>query len=514
MSAGRDADSPQPAVTKTQTDTAAWRSLGLVGCLTAGATALYWPTIQSLVEQWENVANLTYTHGYLVAAICVWLLFRNRSLFGDFTWSPRAAGALVLASFAWLISYRSGIEIFHQLLLPPILWLAVCSAVGRRTAAACTPAFAYFYFAIPVWSFGNDILQYVTVDAVRIMLAIASVPAYVVDNYVHIPSGTFEIAGGCSGLHFFIVALAISALYGELQRDSIRIRVALICLAALLGVVSNWIRVFTIIVAGYLTDMQHSLIRHGHYYFGWEVFAVTMIVFFLIARRMPVSTHAPGGELGRDLVGSGVNGILKIGIPVTLAALAFGPVWAALGSSASHATATAELPVHLPGWQSRPVKDSPAHWKPIFIAADAEDLRDYQGETQTVSAYTAVYVDQRQGKEIVAYTNSIAGAVDTAILSQERVQLASTAYGELTTRETSGQSALVWYRYEVGTHQMISGVGEQLWYGIHSLTGSPRSRVVVLRAGCASDCSDARRALRGFAEALRVAQSREASGLR
>jgi len=55
-----------------------------------------------------------------------------------------------------------------------------------------------------------------------------------VDNYVHIPSGTFEIAGGCSGLHFFIVALAISALYGELQRDSIKIRVALICLAALL----------------------------------------------------------------------------------------------------------------------------------------------------------------------------------------------------------------------------------------------------------------------------------------
>jgi len=166
-----------------------------------------------------------------------------------------------------------------------------------------------------------------------------------------------------------------------------------------------------------------------------------------------------------------------------------------------------------PGWQSHAVTDAPAHWKPIFTAADAEDLRDYQGESQTVSAYTAVYVDQRQGKEMVAYTNSIAGAANTAILSSDRVQLTSSAYGELSTRESSGQSALVWYRYEVGAHQMISGIGEQLWYGMHSLTGAPRSRVLVLRAGCASDCSVARRALQDFAEALEVAQSREASVL-
>jgi len=74
-------------VTKTQTDTAAWRSLGCVGCLTAVGVALYWTTLRSLAEQWEDVVNLTYTHGYLVAAICVWLLFRNRALYRDFRWS-------------------------------------------------------------------------------------------------------------------------------------------------------------------------------------------------------------------------------------------------------------------------------------------------------------------------------------------------------------------------------------------------------------------------------------------
>ena len=51
----------------------------------------------------------------------------------------------------------------------------------------------------------------------------------------HVPAGSLEIAGGCSGLHFFIVGVAIAALYGELNRDSLRTRVQLVALAALLA---------------------------------------------------------------------------------------------------------------------------------------------------------------------------------------------------------------------------------------------------------------------------------------
>ncbi len=40
-------------------------------------------------------------------------------------------------------------------------------------------------------------------------------------------------------------------------------------------------------VAGYLTDMQHYLVRVDHYYFGWALFAVAMAVFFLLARGKP-----------------------------------------------------------------------------------------------------------------------------------------------------------------------------------------------------------------------------------
>jgi hypothetical protein len=58
---------------------------------------------------------------------------------------------------------------------------------------------------------------------------------------------------------------------------------------------------------------------------------------------------------------------------------------------------------------------------------------------------------------------------------------------------------------------MTSGIQEQLWYGIKSLTGTAVSRVIVLRADCAKDCSAARQSLLGFAEALESLQSSETS---
>jgi hypothetical protein len=131
-----------------------------------------------------------------------------------------------------------------------------------------------------------------------------------------------------------------------------------------------------------------------------------MVVFFLIARRMPVSTRAPVDGLGRDSMNTG---ILKVAVPVTLAALAFGPLWVAVTPSAPDAAAaSAKLPSRVAGWQAHAVADAPARWKPVFVAADAVDLQDYRGDLQTVSAFAAVYVDQRQGKEMVGYANSVA----------------------------------------------------------------------------------------------------------
>ena len=49
---------------------------------------------------------------------------------------------------------------------------------------------------------------------------------------------------------------------------------------AVLSLLANWVRVYVIIEAGYLTNMQHYLVRVSHYWFGWGVFALALVGFF------------------------------------------------------------------------------------------------------------------------------------------------------------------------------------------------------------------------------------------
>ncbi len=255
--------------------------------LVLGCAAL-WPSLRSLVGYWEDTDNLTYTHGFLIAAVCLWLLWRNRRTLDAAPlrpWWP-AVPAILALSATWYLAWIAGIEVGHQLLVPMLLLAAVAGALGLAAARAAAFPIGYLYFAIPIWTLINGKLQSLTTVGVGFLIRATGLPAYIEGNYVHIPSGTFEIAGGCSGVHFFIVALAIAALLGELDRDRLRTRALLVAIAAVMAIVMNWIRVYTIIVNGHLTDMQGFLVRVDHYYFGWALFGVMLIGFFWIARRI------------------------------------------------------------------------------------------------------------------------------------------------------------------------------------------------------------------------------------
>lgn len=247
-----------------------WPLASMQLALFFGVCTLLWPTTQTLLSLWADTQITTYTHGYLIALISIGLLVRPRPHLEAAGDSASVVGYLLLAalSIVWLIAVRAGMQSAHQLLLPPLIWLAIYAALGMRVARRCAFAVFFLYFAIPLWGEANDWLQAATVHAVAALLKVTGVVAFVDGNTVHLARGVFEIAGGCSGLHFFIIALALAALYGEINDDSVLTRLELLALATVLALLTNWLRVYLIILAGYLTDMQHYLVRVEHYRFG------------------------------------------------------------------------------------------------------------------------------------------------------------------------------------------------------------------------------------------------------
>lgn len=448
----------------------------------AGLVVL-WPTTHSLMIEWENTDATTYTHGYLIAAIALWLLVRNAA---SREYRIGRGGALVwisiiVASMAWLITLRAGIQIGHQLLLPVLIWLAIRAALGPAIAWRSAFPLAFLYFAIPFWGAINELLQSTTTLVVGLLLQVSGVTAYVVGNLVHLPQGTFEIAGGCSGLHFFIVALAIGALYGELDRDRLGMRLQLLVLAALTALLTNWIRVYVIIVAGYLTDMQHYLVRVSHYKFGWVVFAVMLLLYFLIARRLPLrqadgDAHSSLAEHSRRTVWPAVL--------ASLAALAVGPVWevASPVRPALIKPGAVALPENPAGWSGPHEANAGAYgtdWSPVFAGADYRQMGAYRRDGRRVEAFVAAYAFQQQGKELVGYDNSLAGK-----------------------QPKSGQAFVMRHVYRIGRLHTPSGVMAQLGYAVQSLGGTPLSSIVALRAACTPDCVSASTALDELMQAL------------
>ena len=479
----------------------AHRLLGLLGII-AAVTALYWPTALSYAIAWTDFDNLGNTHGFVILGMCLAFLWLRREEFATATPGVSAVGCLALAaaSLVWLLAYRSSIQTFHQLWFPVVLWTAIYAAFGRTLARSCLFAVGFLYFAVPVWGYIAGPLQALTILATRLILRAIGVPVHFDGILVQIPEGTFAIEGGCSGVHFFVVALAIAAYYGALHRDRLRHRAVLLILAAALALLTNWVRVSTIITAGHLSAMQSYLVRVSHYGFGWSVFAVAMSGFFLIASRIPLQTGKEKTAAGRAAPERRTSPA-ALGLPLLVVAMLVGPVlgWGAARRDEG-ATAAPLAAASVPGWDGPFAAQN--LWHPVFIGADRQMLARYQRGSTQVEWYTAVYRFQRQGKKLLGYDNSITGVDSIAIPGQDAVSAAGRRFVAVHLQDMKGAQYLLWYAYEIGTLQLTSGLRAQLWYAAVSLLHPIESRIVAYRATCDPDCAAARDALAHFAAAI------------
>lgn len=473
-------------------------------CLSiAAVSVIYWPTVVSYAVAWVDFDNKGNAHGYLIALMCIALLYlRREELTGPIPRVPPAAYfALTLLGLAWLLAYRASIQTAHQLLLPTILWTTIYTLFGWRIGRSCLFPVGFLYFAVPFWGVINGPLQALTIAATRVILRLVGVPVHFYGNLVQIPEGVFAIEGGCSGLHFLVVGSAIAAYYGELHRDTVRNRAVLMALAVGLALLTNWIRVSVIITAGHLTDMHSYLVRVSHYGFGWGVFAVAMAVFFLVASRIPSRSNDTASASAAASADTRSLRTASFATVLAFAALALGPAVARVAARGDvAAVASPSLSERLPGW-SGPLA-APTDWRPIFIGADSQRLVTYRRDAANVEWYTADYAFQRQGKKLLDYSNSILGAGGFTVVDQDVVGHDSHRFVDLQLQDPQGAQSLLWYVYKIGPRAMVSGLRAQLWYGVRSLAGPVDSGIVAFRAKCEPDCAAARTQLRLFTDSI------------
>jgi EpsI family protein len=472
----------------------------LIAALACAVALVCWPSSVIFAEKWVDTVGLGYTHGWLILVICTALVVRSRRQIAAAPARPSARAQLMLAAavLAWLVSYRASIETLELPLVPLIFLLSVTAAFGWAVGRLLLFPVAYFYFAVPTWY--PQPLQYLTVLVVHGMLRLTGPPAEFAGDVIHLSNGSFVIEEGCSGMHFMIVGLAVAALYGERQRDPWRIRALQLTLMAGLALLANWVRVYTVIEAGYLTDMQSYLVRVSHYGFGWGVFAVALALFFWLVRGFAPAEAAEAAPAATPLVHAADLATPLAGVAgavVILVALPLLSAGARVLHPAPPAADTATRVDPPPSWRAVPV-DTRSTWRPVFPGADALQRRAFgNADGDTVELFGAAYRTQRQGAELVGESSSLFGE-ELEVRAQHVISTPAGVFNETEVAERGGARSLIWWRYHAAGRDLVTPFLQQLWYGLNALVWSPPAALIALRTACRARCEPARRKLREF----------------
>lgn len=283
--------------------------------------------------QWDGAL----AHGIPVILIFFGLLWRTGEWQRQHWLKPAlemslSAIALLGTSLLWFLAYAVNIQIIEQLLLLPALIFGYAMVFGWKTVFHHRFLLLFPIFAIPIWGSLNGLLLNGASLVVGELVRLIEMPALIQGNSIYIPYGHILIADGCSGLRYFVIALTLAYLIAYLNGYSEPKLLLTLVIAAVLGLVTNWIRIFVLIVIGYHTRMESSLME-DHELFGWLLFGAICLPAIYWA---PVHRH----DSTRFNAEGGPSVIPPALVPVSLGIMVIGPLLGMLLNWSFEATAS------------------------------------------------------------------------------------------------------------------------------------------------------------------------------
>ncbi|WP_341936719.1 exosortase [Marinimicrobium sp. C2-29] len=481
------------------TSSSLWRPLHqyLPLFLLAVWVLLYWPTFEGLYARWvkwdEGMA-----HGLPVAILFVYLLYKSLPWTPlptrNATWWVSVVG-LALGSAAWYVFYAVNVTILEQLILLPLLVLLLAAVFGLKQVFHHRLLLLFPLFAIPVWDYLNDPLLAMSSFVVGEMVRLAGMPALIKGNSIFIPHGHILIADGCSGLRYFVIALTMGYLISYLNRYSERQLLAVLAVAAIFGLITNWIRIFVLIVIGYQTEMQSPLMS-DHEYFGWGLFALICL---------PAIYYAPvvKREETAGMTALSPTKGLSVRALVPVLALALGPI----------ASMAVELEPEATPWRSslanqgvaQVARDMPSPLQVPDGGQSEAALLNTSGVYIQVDEYQRTSSAEKLVPPMVRLYNSDSWTQEQQWDDRVAGQAAKVS---ILLHKAGGRRVAQVQWFEVGGYVATSIPQAKLWQIPAVLQGRNNFRIVTLQAPCLeTDCSEAITNLKQAAEGLELRET-------
>jgi exosortase A len=499
---------------------AAWRGASVVvSLLLALVLVLYRDTVLYLVGIWNQWKTGEYGHGYLVLAISLYLVYRQRTVLAGRTPCPSVAAlpAIAGASLLWLAATLVDVMMLQSVALLLVMLAVIWAVLGPRVTRHLLLPVLFIGFALPVWSPLAVILQQVTAAVVFWLAQLSGLPVMRQEYALILPSGQLTIEQACGGLHYLLTALTLGVLYASLNYSGLRGRVLVVLVAAGAAILANILRVFIVVYVAYATRMQSPLVAN-HQSLGWILFGGLVFLLLVLDLRLPHSgadagtaeaVCAPEAACKYDPVRRALLSVAGLLLIVCAPALA----WWTQRPLSTAVEAGPAFPPAMQGWSGP--SETRDGWMPQYHGAIAA-LRTYHRDGDEVYLYIGYYPRQSQGRELINELNRIANA---GAWRMEHVPARAISVGDQPVLEQvivspTGRRRLVWYWYRVGGRQTTNGYMAKAMQVLGLATGRTRASVTAVAVDIVTGEDNAERLLRDFVSVMGppIAQMTDGNG--
>lgn len=435
-----------------------WAWAGAIAALLViGVIAVHWRTAASLVGLWST--SSAFGHGFLIIPISVFLAWTRRAELLAVTPKPNLLAVLftAAAAFLWLIGSIGSAQVIQQLALVAMVQGAIVAVVGFAAARVLWFPLLYLYFGVPIGLALVPILQDWTAYFVVQMLRVTGIPVYLDGIFIHIPSGSFEVAEACAGVRFLISSVAIGVVFAYVMYRQLWRRILFVLLAIAVPIVANGFRAYGIVMLAHLSDYK---IAAGADHITYGLIFLSVVFFLLLSLGLLLRERDDDAD-GLDGAAATVDGTPQPARPrwrfAAVGAVVLSLAWGAhayaetIASRNGAMTFTLAPPAAGGPWRLDQEADSP--WRPTFKAVDADLLATYANdEGERVEVFIAYYTHQREGAEVVQFDNDLIDTDRWARASGRTIKTAiagTPAPAEQLRLAARGRQRIVWYWYWV-----------------------------------------------------------------
>lgn len=438
----------------------------------------YRDTLASMIEIWNR--SDTFAHGYLVAPITCWLIWRERTRLRGLPLRHSLLGmvAAAVAGFAWLLGELASVASVSQFALVGMIIALVWAVMGTQVVRALAFPLGFLFFLVPFGEFLFPAMMDRTTDFIIWGLRLSGVPVYAEGRSLVIPSGHWEVVEGCSGVRYLIASVVVGSLYAYLTYRSPLRRAVFVAFSVILPVFANWLRAYGIVLVAHLTDNRVAA-GVDHLIYGWVFFGLVMMVLFWVGARWREDDTLPASRQ---------NGVVPVMVVSRWSALA-AVTWTILASVVVTGWAFVpgvlsaqgpQGPVRFPAFEGRTgwiaAADRLPVWSPRYSGMRGELRGTWMSGEQVVGLYMAYYRNQNPGTELINSENRILWNKDpewtmAAYTSREAGIGAQTVSVRSTEIYGGDRRLLVWNWYWIDGRWTSNDYVAKLYQAVSMLSG-------------------------------------------